>query len=397
MPLSDNHGSSLSLASFGRSILMKGMGREQIHSAEAVHDSSAEDPDLLSFPREVANKFHDLSSVGDDELLSLVWMKRLLDAFLSCQEEFRALLLKNKELISKSPLDRLIADYFDKSVKALDICNATRDGIERVRQWEKHMEIAISGLDYKTRLTLSEGQLRRARKALTELSIAMLDEKESGGVMSRRNRSFGRHNGSGSDRHHTKKAGHSRSLSWSVSHSWSALKQLQSIANGLAPPNRAEILATNGVAVPVYAMSCVLMFVLWALVAAIPCQDRSLQCNFSVPKQFTWGTPLVLLHERIIEESKKRERRNSNGLLQEINDMEKCVRNMTDFIDSAEIPLTEEQKTEVEHGMGEMSSVCSVLKSGLDPLELQVREAFRKIMSCRIEGLDLLAGVFNSE
>lgn len=395
MPLSENHGSSLSLSSFGRSFFMKGMGREQIHSVEAVHDSSAEDQEILSFPRDVLNRFHDLSSVGDEELLSLDWMKKLLDSFLTCQEEFRALLLKNKELISNPPLDRLVAEYFEKSVKALDICNATRDGIERVRQWEKYLEIAISSLDSKNRTALSEGQLRRARKALTELAIAMLDEKESGGVMSRRNRSFGRHNGSSTERH--KKQGHSRSLSWSVSHSWSAAKQLQSIANGLAPPNRTEIMATNGIAVPVYVMSCVLMFVLWALVAAIPCQDRSLNCSFSIPKQFNWGAPLVLLHERITEESKKREKRNSNGLLKEINEMEKCARYMTDFIDSAEIPLTDEQRSELENGIGEMVSVCGALKNGLDPLELQVRESFRKIMSCRIEGLDLLAGVNSSE
>ena len=359
---------------------------------EGNQDSSGIESELELFQSKVAEQFQDLSSVSNDELLSIPWIGKLLNLFLCSLEEFRVLLVKNKGEMSKPPLDRLVDDFFERSVKALDICNATREGIEKIRQWQKHLDIVLSALDSHKRAA-SEGQFRRARKALMDLALAMLDEKDSsaGSVFSHRNRSFGRHNIKKDHHHHQQSSsGHSRSLSWSISHSWSAAKQLQSIANNLVPPRGNEIAATNGLAVPVFTMSFVLMFVLWVLVAAIPCQDRGLNVHFSAPRNFPWGAPLVSLQNRITEESKKREHRNSNGLLREIYQLEKCTRHTTDLVDSAQFPLTGEQKTEVEQRVQEISLVCETFRIGLDPLERQIREAFRRIMACRTEGLDLL-------
>ncbi|XP_057976717.1 protein ROH1A-like isoform X2 [Malania oleifera] len=349
------------------------------------HDSNSQELVLESFQKLISDRFHDLSTVSDDELLSLEWIRKLLDAFICCQDEFKVILFNNKVQISKPPLDRLVADFFERSIKALDICNATRDGIERIRQWEKHLEIVLCALDSQKRM-VGEGQFRRARKALTDLALAMLDEKDSGSVFSQRNRSFGRHSSSKEHR----PSGHSRSLSWSVSRSWSAAKQLQSISNNLVPPRGNEIVASGGLALPVFSMSFVLMFVLWILVAAIPCQDRGLQIHFSIPRQLPWGSSFMLLHDRIMEEFKKKERRNCSGLLREIYQIEKCARHVSDMVDSVQFPLTEEQKNEVGQGALEAAEICESLKNGLDPLERQVREVFRRIMNCRTEGLEFL-------
>ncbi|XP_061373166.1 protein BYPASS1-LIKE-like [Gastrolobium bilobum] len=386
MPSTDNQGPSSSFSSFGRSLF--GVRQEQVHSVEANHESDSCNLELGSFQKRVTDRFHDLSGVGDDELLSIDWMQKLLNAFICCHEEFRAILLNNQEQVSKPPLDRLVYEFFERSVKALDICNASRDGIEKIRMWQKHLEIVFCALDFNKR-ALTEGQFRRARKALMDLALAMLDEKDSAGsVFSHRNRSFGRHNSSKDKDHHS--PGHSRSHSWSVSRSWSAAKQLQSIASNLVPPRAAEVAATSRLAIPVYTMNCILLFVLWTLVAAIPCQDRGLNIHFSVPRQYSWSTPVTLLHERIMEESKKRERRNSNGLLKEIYQVEISTRHLTDMVDSAQFPLTEEHKMEVEQDLKELRHVSEAFRNGLDTLERQVREVFRKIMTCRTEGLEYL-------
>lgn len=388
MPSTDNQSSFLPFASFGRSILR----RDQIHTEEETHESNAHELEIETFKRKVADQFNDLSAVNSDELLSLSWIRKLLDAFLCCQEEFRVLLINNKALVSQSPLDRLVAEFFERSVKALDICNATRDGTEKIHQWQKLLEIVLCALDSRKKI-LGEGHFRRARKALTDLAISMLDEKDHGSVFSHGNRSFGRHQTS-KDHHHNhnnkRRPGHSRSLSWSVSHSWSASKQLQSIASNLVAPRGNEIGATCGLSIPVYTMSCVLTFVLWALVAAIPCQDRGVQIHFSIPRQFSWGNPILSLQERILEESKKRERRNSSGLLREIYLIEKSVRHLTDLVDSHQCPPSEELKKEVELAVNELTVVCDALKTELDPFERQVREMFRKVMNCRTEGLEFL-------
>ncbi|EYU31128.1 hypothetical protein MIMGU_mgv1a024476mg, partial [Erythranthe guttata] len=209
--------------------------------------------------------------------------------------------------------DRYISDFFERSVKALDVNNAIRDGIEQIRQWQKHLEIVVCAFANRNKI-INEGQFRRAKKA---------------------NRSFGRHT---AQTEH-KSFGHLRSLSWSVSRSWSAARQLLAIGNNLVAPRANEITSTNGLNLAVFTMNYMLFFVMWALVAAIPCQYRGLQTHFN--------------------ESKKRDRRKTCGLLKDIRDIEICARHMNELTDS----------------------------DGLDPLERQVREVFHRIVISRNEGL----------
>lgn len=383
--------SSMSFGGF-RSILGFGNDHNQVHMEEVKNDSKSPlDRELERFQEQVFTQFHALSSSSPDEFLSIFWISKLLDAFIVCQEDFKVILLNNSENFSKPPLDKLLTEFFDRSIKALDICNAVRDGIEKVRLWGKHLAIVSSAFDSKQRNMIGEGQFRRARKSLTDLAIVMLDDhKESGSVFSHRNRSFGRPN-KGKDLNQ-RKHGHSRSLSWSVPNSWSATKQLQSMSNSLTPfpPRGNENGGNSSLQNCVFTMGFVLMFVLWTVVAAIPCQDRGL-FNFSIPRQFSWGTPLFFLQARILDESKKRERKNSPGLLTEIQQMEKSINLISDLIDSVhQFPLTEEQQKEVKDGVEELSLVCSLCKKGLDTLDCKLREVFRKIMYCRTEGLGTL-------
>lgn len=356
--------------------------------------------ELEAFQRQVADRFADLSSAGSDDLLSLSWIRKLLTHFLACQEDFRVLLFNHKSLVLKSPLDRLVHDFFERSVKALDLCNAIRDGIEQIREWKKLIEIVLCALgndnsNSNNGRMLCEGQFRRAKKALVDLSISMLDERDStAAAVAHRNRSFGR---SKDQHHHNRSLGHFRSLSWSVSRSWSAAKQLQAIGNNLMAPKGNEIVATNGIAVAVYTMNSVLLFVMWTMVAAIPCQDRGLQVHFSTPKHLIWAASIQSLHERIFEESKKRDRRNACGLLREIYLMDKCTKVLADLADSVQFPLSEEKEAEVRLKVQELGHVCDVMKEGLDPLERQVREVFHRIVHSRTEGLDSLGRVNHSD
>ncbi|KAH7525118.1 protein BYPASS1-LIKE [Ziziphus jujuba] len=407
MPATDFQGSASGFPSFGRSILS--FRRDQIHSMETPinhhhHESAGNlEADLNSFQKQVADRFHDLwssssaaaASTASEHLLSVVWIRKLLDAFLCCQEEFRAVLFNNGSLVFRPPVDRMVSDYFERSVKALDVCNAIRDGIEQIRQWHKLLEIVLCALD--NQRSLGEGQFRRAKKALIDLAIAMLDEKDSSTTVAHRNRSFGRHNNSSSAGRDHRHVGHFRSLSWSVSRSWSAARQLQAIGNNLAAPRTNEIVATNGIALAVFTMNTVLLFVMWALVAAIPCQDRGLQVHFSIPRSFSWAMPMISLHERILEESKRRDRKNACGLLTEIRQIEKFSRVMSELTDSVQFPLMEDKEVEVRQIVKELSQLCDTIKDGLDPLERQVREVFHRIVRSRTEGLDSLGRAYHND
>lgn len=222
----------------------------------------------------------------------------------------------------------------------------------------------------------------------------MLDDgKDSGRFFWRRLKSFGHSNNGKSLKRHNQEQ--MRSLSWSASSSWSASKQLQSMANSLnIPPCENEVFTTNRLANVVFTMGFVYVFVLWALVAAIPCQDRGLHTNFSIPNHFSWATPFSELHVRIMDESKKRDRKNSIGLLKEIYQMEKSVCSITNLIDSThQFPLTEGEMEKVKRGVGELSMVSNAYENGLHPLEYQLRQVFHKIMFFRSEGLEILCRV----
>ena len=157
--------------------------------------------DLDSFQTHVADCFHNLSSSSHD-LLSLPWLRDLLESFIRVHQEFKTLLIlsSTKTHISKPTVDRYISDYFERHVKALDVCNAIRDGMEQMRQWLKLLDIVLVALDRDR--TLGEGQFRRAKKALVDLAIAMLDDKDSSNTtIAHRNRSFGRNNNTKDHQH----------------------------------------------------------------------------------------------------------------------------------------------------------------------------------------------------
>ncbi|CAN4116474.1 unnamed protein product [Withania somnifera] len=380
MPVTDYQGASASFTNFGRSLLS--IRRDQVHSMESAHEATSQELELEAFQKQVAERFNELASVDSDQLLSVPWVRKLLDVFLCCQEQFRSILFNNSANLNKPPMDRYVTEYFDRSVKGLDVCNAIRDGIEQIKQWQKQLDIVLCALE--NQRCVGEGQFRRAKKALIDFAIGMLDEKESNTSVAHRNRSFGRNN----TQNDHKSLGHFRSLSWSVSRNWSAARQLQAIGNNLVAPKSNEIIATNGLVLAVFTMSYVLYFVMWALVAAIPCQDRGLQTHFYVTRQFVWAVPILSLHERILEESKKRDRRNACGLLKEIHEMEICAHHMNELIDSVQFPITQEKDGEVKQRVHELGLVYDSLKNGLDPLERQVREAFHRIVRSRTEGLD---------
>lgn len=154
--------------------------------------------------------------------------------------------------ITKPPLDRLVPEFLDRVVKALDICNAVSNGVESVRHFQKLAEIAVSALEQRP---IGDGQVRRAKKALSSLVTAMAIEDKEGQTnkMTERTWSFGRRTGvSGSNK--DRAAGHFRVLSWGMSKGWSAAKQIQAMSTNMVAPRGNE---TSSLVQPVYIMSTI--------------------------------------------------------------------------------------------------------------------------------------------
>ena len=373
--------------------------RNQVISMDGTHEQELEDLEL--FQKHVSERFSDLlppppsDDVSSDPILSIAWLRKLLDEFLCCEAQFKALLIMSRDpsQIVKPPLDRLVPEFLDRVVKALDICNAVLHGIESVRQFQKVAEIAISALDQRP---IGDGQVKRARRALNSLitSMAVEDKDFTNSKSTERAWSFGRR-GSGAPgtatatpQHKDRIAGQFRSLSWSMAKGWSAAKQIQAMSSNLVAPRGGE---SSSLPQTVYLMSTVLVFVMWTLVAALPCQERGgLPTNFPVPKQLSWAQSIIGLQEKIADEWKKKEKKGSAGLLEEMQRMEKLSQSLIEFTDSFAFPLEGERLEEVAGMAAELAETCKKLEEGLVPLQQQIREVFHRVVRSRTEILELL-------
>ncbi|XP_022136452.1 uncharacterized protein LOC111008158 [Momordica charantia] len=374
--------------------------RNQVMSMDGTHEQELEDLEL--FQKHVSERFSDLlppppsDDLSSDPLLSVAWLRRLLDEFLCCEAQFKALLIMGRDpsQIVKPPLDRLVPEFLDRVVKALDICNAVLHGIESVRQFQKLAEIAISALHQRP---IGDGQVKRARRALNSLITSMaVEDKDFTTKSTERAWSFGRRGGGGpgpatgnaTPQHKDRIAGQFRSLSWSMAKGWSAAKQIQAMSSNLAAPRGGE---SSSLPQTVYLMSTVLVFVMWTLVAAMPCQERGgLPTNFPVSKQMSWAQPMIGLQEKIAEEWKKKEKKGTAGLLEEMQRMEKLSQSLIEFTDSFAFPLEAERLEEVAAQVAELAETCKKLEEGLVPLQQQIREVFHRVVRSRTEILELL-------
>lgn len=223
------------------------------------------------------------------------------------------------------------------------------------------------------------------------------DDKEnpgnSHGKATERSWSLGRRGG-GTTNNKGRQGGQFRPLTWPAAKSWSAAKQIQTMSSNLAAPRNAD---ASGLAMPIYIMSTVLVFSMWALVAAIPCQERNgLSNHLPIPKQVGWAQPISGLVEKIGEDWKKREKKGNAGLMEEVQRMEKVAQSLVDFSDSFVFPMEEEKAAEVAALVAELKDVCEKMEEGLRPLQHQVREVFHKVVRSRGEVLDIVEQIGKS-
>lgn len=391
-PATDHQGSFLSRIS---------IRRNQIVSMDLNHEQELEE--LEFFQKHVAERFSELItspspppssssyavaavSQPSDPILSIPWLENLLDVFMSCEAEFKAVLSTTQ--ISKSPsLERVLPELLDRILKALDLCNAVVNGIDSVRQSRRLAEIAVTALKQRP---LCDGSVRRAKRALTSLLIGLnADERRdrnSGGSgcsnqrrTTSRSWSFGpRSNvtGGGSSGH--------------VSKNWSAAKQIQAMVANLVLPRGAE---ASGPAMPVYIMSSVIVLVMWVLVAAVPCQTSSvLVAPLPLPKHQSWASAAVNIQERIGEELKRKEKRcgGGGGLMEEMQRMERIGLSLMEFAERFRFPADEEEEEEVAEKVDEMEEICRGMEVGLEDLQRQVRQVFHRLVRSRIEIVSVL-------
>lgn len=240
--------------------------------------------------------------------------------------------------------------------------------------------------------------MSRARRALKKLLADSLNRTGSSGSSgSCRGSGF---SSSGSSLSRDASFLHSKSLSFSVSKNWSARQQVQAMSAHLAAPRQVAVTdAASGLAMAVYTMSSLLVFVMWVLVSAVPCHDRvgpNGTTNATTPlppppspKHLQWAGPMATLQEKITEEWKRKDKRASGGLLAEMQAVERNAQWLMEWVEEGVeegVPLIEEERAaEVAARAVELQEACDILEEGLEPFERQVRAVFHRVVSSRAE------------
>ncbi|XP_066324724.1 protein ROH1A-like [Miscanthus floridulus] len=376
-------------------------------SATAVASfDPAQDDELLALDAlqsHVADRLNALSAHATPgaPLLSLPFLSKLLDAVVSSDAAFRGVLALTPvaAALARPPADRLAADLLDRAVKTLDVLNAASLTLASLRAAHRAALAAASCLLLAP--SLHTAHLARARRAIARLFPAddSASAKACGG--------YGGSVASPSSRT-------MRARSFSVSKNWSAGRHMNAMAAHLAPPPQSSPAAAAagvgcGLGLALYTMSSVLVFAMWALVGAVPCQDRASAASnppVAPPKQAQWAAPMSALQERIAEEWRRKEKKGScsgsaptAGLLAEMQAVERAARELNSVLEEIAEEEDEEKDEErrrqgivgeerardVTERAEELAAACRALEDGLAPLERQVRAVFHRVVACRAE------------
>ncbi|KAL6629320.1 hypothetical protein ACP70R_029085 [Stipagrostis hirtigluma subsp. patula] len=362
-------------------------------SATAVASfDPAQDDELLvldALQAHVADRLAALSALTTQgPVLSLPFLSKLLDAVLSSDAAFRAVLAVAPvaAALPRPPADRLAADLLDRAVKALDVLNAASLTLASLRGAHRAALTAASCLLVPA---LHRAHFARARRAIARLfpDDGKLSSSSSTPCPSSRTM---------------------RALSITVSKNWSAGRHSHGVAAHLSlPPQTPSAAAAGagcGLGLALYTMSSVLVFTMWALVAAVPCQDRASAATnppVAPPKQAQWAAPMASLQERIAEEWRRKDKKGSSsgpsttaGLLAEMQALERAARHLNSLLeeiaeedddqDSVTI-VGEERAREVTERAEQLAAACRALEEGLAPLERQVRAVFHRVVASRAE------------
>lgn len=337
-----------------------------------------------------------LSSDDRYSLLTIDFLISLLDVYLRLDEEFKGLLplVQSQNpaagagavsVLAKPPLDRIITDYLDRSIKSLDICTAVTNSLDMLSYSNRDADIAVAVIRGKSP---NKAQFNRAKNATLKLLSVISPLRSSS---PKRAWSFGR-TGSQDDLTGDSLKYPQRTLSLTLSKNWSATKQLATMEANLYPPRGGEESALN---LAFYTMSSVQVLVMWLLVASFPSLERCPVPGFPLPPQkLLWSGPMWEIHERITDEWKKERRGAANvmpsAMLAEVHGLEKYGKRLMELGDSTAVfPVEGDLAEEMEKEAKEMERISRVIEEEVEKLQKRISDVFRAIIRCRAYVIDL--------
>eukprot|EP01018_Ginkgo_biloba_P025109 Gb_35673 [translate_table: standard] len=275
---------------------------------------------------------------------------------------------------------RLINDYLDDSVKLLDACNVLRESFADVQRYQILVQLALHSLDH-NKETLNEKKILRAKSVLHECIMAIKKKDEE------------------LDRQGQQKS--------KLENCSSMLRRMgEKLNTNIAmvdEPTRANYKNNAVVFSAMYGAKAATIFLCGLLAAALLVKPKKLLPSLHLANQPSWSSSMLKLQQKVKEEIDKRKAiKGSTALLQELDNVHSQVKELYQILNSM---FNSDQKNfsaiskakmdEVEQSVPMLKKCAEDLQKGLVPLEHQVNDIYRMLVSSRVTLLGVLSHMRN--
>lgn len=342
----------------------------------------------------------------DSACVTMASLKQSMGFLLATQTDLRALIPSHQYPLSQTQ-SRMMNEFLERSIKILDVCRAIKEQIAEVEGLQGMLQVVFLCLSSKQRCVLNKGQVVRARKALGELLFNMERDREEEVSHVQLYRSFRlksrEHSGGGYGHDQRPRRG-----SWhgntgvvataaantsgnTASQALQPCRQLQAIGAVLSPPKLSVGDVEECFCAAIYAFNVVSIFFLGTIIAALPSFNKTHIVGFAHPHFFMWASPLSQLQEKVQEELRWRGKK-SNGYacMWELDQIASIVKRLFELTESDEFPLLDKTKEEIKNLVKQLGHLVEELNRDLGTLHEQITELYNRIITSRMEVLDVL-------
>ncbi|KAJ7295410.1 hypothetical protein O6H91_21G008900 [Diphasiastrum complanatum] len=324
---------------------------------------STRDPILQAFETDLASRLDHLKQTPDGAYLHLPWLHLAMEAILATNSAVEVLIPDLHFPLSDRD-DKWVNDYLDDSAKLLDVCNVLKEGIADVEQYHMQVQLALRSVD--SRDIVSEAQCQRARHALYECMEAMRRKDDQGQQRSKLE---------------------------------SCSSTLRRMGEKLTSPS--PLITDRGKAFlsAIYGAKVTTIFICGMFALSLSFKPRRSLPSLHVPSHFLWSAPLLSLQQKVKEEMDRGKAKGWIAHLQELSSVDASVRQLHEFLDNILveklIPLSKDHSDELRQLVDSLRAQSEELEKGLAPLEQQVNELFRMLVTSRVALLDVLSHARN--
>uniref|UniRef100_A0A0D6R5P0 Uncharacterized protein n=1 Tax=Araucaria cunninghamii TaxID=56994 RepID=A0A0D6R5P0_ARACU len=317
-------------------------------------------PPSSPFESEMLTRMESLIRAGESAAthLDLKWLREALAAVLAAHVAVGAAIpaaRKAPALLSDKDA-KSVNDYLDDSVKLLDVCNALKESFADVERYQMLVQLALHSLD--TGESMNEKKLIRTKAVLNECIEAMKKKDEE-----------------------LDRQGQQRSRLETCS---SMLRRMGEKFTTVTPDGSELLSAMCGA-------KAVTVFVCGVLAAALLVKPRRPLPSLHVTGP-CWAPALLRLQSRVKDEVEKRKARGSNSaLLQELDCVHSEVKRLHGILHKMLGDKGVSKMDEVRESVVTLQRVSEELQKGMGPLENQIKELYKMLVSTRVALLGVLS------